>query len=127
MDRSFIEVIEKAKSMDIVNEGSVIIFKDYLLRCESQIQKNNDLINRLAGKNDQLRFTASFLSEVVRKYIRLQEDADMSARRLEELTEKPLEEAPKEEVKAEIPAKAPKAKVSQKKATKKVTENLDDK
>ena len=80
MDKQFLELLEKAKNLSVLDEGSKIIFTDYIYRCEAQISKNIEMINRLAGKNDQLRITSALLGDVIRKYIRLQEDADIASR-----------------------------------------------
>jgi len=76
MDKQFFELLDKAKNLKVIDEGSIIIFADYINRCEAQIHKNIEMVNRLMGKNEQLKFTSSFLGDVVRKYIRLQEEAD---------------------------------------------------
>ena len=76
MDKGFLDAITKAKGTKVIDEGSVIIFTDYLASCNTKIRKNNDFIQRLIGQNDQLKLTAAMVSEVIRKYTKLQESID---------------------------------------------------
>jgi len=75
-DKAFIEALARAKKSKVVEDGSLIIFKDYIDSCVAKMKKNNDLIQRLIGQNDQLKLTSNMLTETLRKYCRMQEDND---------------------------------------------------
>ena len=87
-DKGFLDALSRARDKKVIDKGSLVIFRDYIESCSTKIRKNNDLIQRLIGQNDQLKLTSSMMTEVLNKYTRLQEDAD----KLEEANRKLKEE-----------------------------------
>lgn len=80
MDEKFNQIIKRARELGVVDSGTMLIFRDYILECQNRIKKNQEQIQRLMGQNDQLGLTQAILQPIVQKYIFMQEDNDKRER-----------------------------------------------
>lgn len=127
MDLRLSEVLKKAADMGVVDGKITPIIEDYIRSCDARIQKNIDMVNRLIGQNEQLRLNSSIMTDVLKKYITIQESIDAAQREKDEMLakEETLEdtELPEEEtLKAVIPQDAKKTKKATKRLAEEVTE-----
>ena len=109
-----LELLKKARDMNIVDSGSSLIFDSFIKECDLKIKKNNDQMAALLGANKELSLMRSMLSGHIRKLMVLQEQADVRERENRERIEALAEEKDKEsDVSGELKPQ-PKKKVTSK-------------
>ena len=94
MDKKFLDLLDKARGLDVIDSGSSMVLQDVLRECRQKQIKNNETILRLKGQNDQLTFMQGMMQGILNKYILLQERHNKDEGREEEVVAEVVEPAP---------------------------------
>lgn len=96
------DVIKEAEELGVLEQSGIYLLNQYLTECEQEIKKNNDQLQRLLGRNDQLTLNKSMLIQIINKNVIKQKQVDAEHKRREDaLNKAKMEEAPLDLAKVE--------------------------